>query len=848
MLDRNPHTRVDRNVNSSVETPRFDARKVTKCKEAIKPLATNCDRNTEHTKPTTSRCRTREHRQISNSNQSSLQQADNNSNHFTCDTTALQDNTDEINKSIEKNSDDVEKSKETRSNGRLKMIVRKMYLEICGCSSFSRQVTTSLSLPCNSNNLIRQIFDADPSLSESCLIVMKRKFEVSMYNLCSCLNDILGKLDVKLIKTLYLNCEIRPGYISFKLKTTTANNINKCLFVARVSICQSVRRSMVQQSSTVLSSKSKSCNDMETSKCREQCHFDNFDNNTLTCIIEKNEKLDDTCCSLTKETVTDILSVKKENKSEREIILPCRIKKDNSMNDCSTICPRDRSLEKTDSTMSNVIISCTDNFAEKSKQHNETLVSLEINCNNMKTIDEENSNKSIVKCNGYVKLANNADCICPMYENFVEMSNEIKNIFNSKDQVSLLQTTDYDCLCLTKRESELENEKCCSNTSSIVSFIQNSERDKQLVELNCNGFSDNNITAIDERSSKTTENNSSLNSTKVEIGCGSDCSCCNEDVVDVFIINDNPEENISRAPKISQNNSAVAQRKSRLDIANVSCSNNNSLSISVQASSLKVLSESISSDINHPHSIIYLTARNNNDISNIVGRCDKCQNIINFSDNLHALIITDERSSILPDVDNNTSIGVRSVKLLKGIPLVKSNDRPKFVSNTDSISSNNVTETEKYNYCTGVRSMYMTTDDVSGSFHSSTTRRFTKRRDRQYRYEKSHKRNMLMRNKCECHANCNDIRNITSVTTIKYKTLPHKCQDNYLADIRPLTTFVTTKVRSSINGIKRLIHAKFGRLLFNDKNKDKSVITKNTVSSDDSVKVKASRSYIKHVS
>ncbi|XP_043252502.1 uncharacterized protein LOC122397414 [Colletes gigas] len=98
---------------------------------------------------------------------------------------------------------------------------------------------TSLSIPCKPSQLIVRIFEADPSLSDSCLILMKKKFENSVRNACSCINEILGKLDEAVIRELRLGCEIRSGRIDLSLRRSRTSKDR--LFLARLPTCRGAR-------------------------------------------------------------------------------------------------------------------------------------------------------------------------------------------------------------------------------------------------------------------------------------------------------------------------------------------------------------------------------------------------------------------------------------------------------------------------------------------------------------------------------------------------------------------------------------------------------------------------------
>ncbi|KAL2749627.1 protein 175-like [Vespula maculifrons] len=102
-----------------------------------------------------------------------------------------------------------------------------------------------LSLPFKADDVTREIFKVDPSLlRESCLIATKRKFEMGILNLCSCLNDVVRKtFSQTTIVELHLILDIRTGYINFKLTGRKSDEARASLFFSnrvRVPIRQSV--------------------------------------------------------------------------------------------------------------------------------------------------------------------------------------------------------------------------------------------------------------------------------------------------------------------------------------------------------------------------------------------------------------------------------------------------------------------------------------------------------------------------------------------------------------------------------------------------------------------------------
>lgn len=845
LLDRDFNTITDFNINLNTVMP-CNAEGSTRCKEAVKSLTKNvCDRSTEHTQPTTSEYR--EYRRILDQNQNLLQRRKDNPNHYSiCVTTGSQnDSTNKTNRFFNEKSCNTQ-SKSIQNGLKLKIVVHKTYLENYEYSTFLSSYVTRLPLPCKPSNLIRRIFEANPSLTESCLIVMKRKFEDSMYNVCSCLNSILEKLNFKLTKALCLYCEIYPGYIIFKLK---ASNIKKYLFVARVPICQNVRKRTIQQDFIILSSNSKPSIEINESKCFEQCKDDNM-NFTLGSIDEKNGKFDIPCSRSDPSFIKDILIDMSQNKTEtsNEKNITCMITENVSryVQNLAT-CSCNNSCKDTVEEISDMI-SCVDNSEEKNGEYCKVLNSSEINCDNVENCRENfrekilKSSESIIKKDTSTQLINNKNCMCSSYENFIKANNEIENIFSNKDSDSLSQTTstnEHDWTCSSNKNRE--HEVCNTNTYSITSFVQNSEYDKQLVELNCNHFSNNNIKAIDMQ-----KNDSSLNSAKVEIGCNSCCFCQRDDLMDITVINDTSKENIICTFETSQENFDAAKARSAdySKTVQISSKSNNLLTISVQPRS-KVLSKGI--DVEKCYSreaTICLTSDDDREISTTIGTSDRCNKIANPSTHL---IFSKKRSKIFPDINKEVfDVRDRTQDFITSLERF-SRSKEKFRSNGDSRSSGFSTgeylRAENHSMCaTSNASLYCRSFSTTSEFMMS---------DRRDKFQKSVKSETLSKlREHRCARSRNDIRNVTS-TTIKHRTTSRKYPNDYPAEIRSQTILAMIKFRNSVDKIKHLICTKLGRILFNNKISSNNKMTKtfwrNKESSENTGRKKTSDKYIRQV-
>lgn len=820
--------------NTNLNTVPCNAKESIKYK---KPSARNVYNKIECTQPTTSVYR--EHQRILDPNQNFLQRREDNSNHYsTCVTLGSQNNSiNKINRSFNKKSCNT-KLKKIRNYLKLKIIVHKIYQEDYKCSTFSSFNVTHLSLPCKPSNLIRRIFEADSSLTESCLIIIKRKFENSMYNVCSCLNNVLENLNLKLTKALCLNCEIYPGYISFKLK---ASNIKKCLFVARVPICQNICKRTIQQNYSVLSSKANSepNTEINESKCFEQYKENGTNlNDTLESIDEETEKFN-TCCSQLNQSffitdmATDILQDEVQNNNEKKIA--CMIT-ENVQNFAISSC--NNSCNDIIGEISNMT-SCVNNSEERIGEHCKALNSTGINCDDVERCKKEilESSNSITKTNTSTQLINSVNCICSSYENVIDTNDEIKNIFSNKNLDSLSQTTsinEHDWICSSNKNSTLENEVCNINTCSITSFVQNSEYDKQLVELNYNHFSNNNIDVIDE-CFDTQENDNSLNSAKVEIGCNSCCTCRRDDFIDITVIDDISKQNIVCAFKTSQGNfDEVKTRNTKYSKTVQISPRNNLLTISIQMPRSTILSKGINLYTCYSRTVS-LTSDNDKNISTVVATSDSCNEIANFP--THALIVSKKENKMLPNTDKEIFDVKSEVQDFITSPKKLSMSKGRFRSNEDSRNSD--ISTKEY-----LRAGNHATSNVSLYRSFATTSEFMMNNERD-KFQKSDKLNKLR--KREYIRSRKGTRNVAS-TTIKHRR-SHRYLNDYSAETRPQTmTKFRNSVDKSVDRIKRLIRTKLKRILFNNKISNDDKMNKNFWRSKESSKdIRRKKTSGKHI-
>nr|XP_034183583.1 uncharacterized protein LOC117605896 isoform X2 [Osmia lignaria] len=153
-------------------------------------------------------------------------------------------------------------------SSKLKLVIHKT-TNTNRCTLWKSAKVSSLSVPCKSSHLIVRLFEADPSLSDSCLILMKRKFEHDIRNACSCLNDIFKKLDNSTMKRLCLNCQIHPGRIDLNLQRDDGSSKVR-LFLARVPICLSVHKRESSCRKNIKSEESQGTNKNLDYCCKEE--------------------------------------------------------------------------------------------------------------------------------------------------------------------------------------------------------------------------------------------------------------------------------------------------------------------------------------------------------------------------------------------------------------------------------------------------------------------------------------------------------------------------------------------------------------------------------------------------
>lgn len=699
------------------------------------------------------------------------------------------------------------------SASRLKLIVRKMYLEDCGCSTLARPVVTRLPLPCKSSDLIGRIFEVDPSLTESCLILMRRKFQVSVRNVCSCLNDVLSRLNTDesrlTTKTLRLSCEIRPGYISFRLKTD--GGVRKCLFVARIPICQNVhKRTVPRDSAAASSSDAKPRDGVEESKSPERYEADRrvgFDDK-LASIEEESEGVDDTPCSRLHQNPAEVAAVRTsqdrvdDGNTQGTALRYSIDEKVSKPNYELTICSCNKRCEQTVETVSDVT-SLTGNPEERNEAPRGTWDARAAGCNE-NTGEEDrkealDSAGSIAKNDEPTRSANGAYCACSPDGNPAETSDDdVENIPSGKDLDNLSQTaglgTTREWACSPNKEFDSgSTDRSRADTSSITTFAQNSERDKQLVELTCNRVPDKDAAKLDEPSD--TMDVDSLDSARAEIGCDSDCSCCYDDFVDIAVIDDDvsaANTRLGTSRDKSQPRDAVCSGRA----TKITSKDNESHAASVQTPRLKVLSKGINVDVSYSRAIARLTSGDDVSKPSVVKTRGGCDEATDFA--ARASTVPKKRDGVSRNADKEVFVDTDDRPRGKGAL-----SKRRLRSNADSrhrvaTQEDRSTSSAPNTSCTC--RLLATTETRWGRFREARESR--RLRLRYVRAGSSH-----------------GARSVTSVTTMRCRTTPGKRQGEHPVDARPQTAFVTSRFRKSVGKsvrwMKRLIRAKLAGVLFN---------------------------------
>ncbi|XP_076642223.1 uncharacterized protein LOC143353014 [Halictus rubicundus] len=429
---------------------------------------------------------------------------------------------------------------------------------------------TNVSIPCKPSHLIVRIFEAAPSLSESCLILMRKKFENGIRTACSCLNGILRKLDSAETKELRLVCEIRPGYIDLNLRRPRTSKPR--LFLARLPTCRShpKRESCCKHTYSCENSRgsryrrnsdiSDYCSE-EKAKCNEpiaketrrvmfylsRSHYDSV-SETTRCSSEDekaNERLTGRLCSERKVSGKEMNFVW-TRKPVKEVSF-CFT---NEKAEESATSSDDNSTER--SRKSDVCDNADRPYIE------EDVINVPQDCNHIEQIavssDKEIGNKTVPENNigscdsgtscypdslrkveqegeSYSEMCNSQQCLCHvLYERADRTAKE-----NAEPQSAEKMDQGDNVLSYCLEEGTL-NSTMKSERQQIGNGIVQMEKSNYVEQSASTKKGTSGAKQTAELAEKfSADSICSLNSNYTEVSCATKCSCCGEDLSDVEI-------------------------------------------------------------------------------------------------------------------------------------------------------------------------------------------------------------------------------------------------------------------------------------------------------------------------
>lgn len=533
----------------------------------------------------------------------------------------------------------------------LRIIVRKMHLTD---SYSSRPIMVRLFSPCKTSDLIQCILEIDPFLGESCLIVMRRKFHLGMRNVCSCLNNSLGKLDAKVAKRSRLECNIRRGYISFKLRADGASNADGYLFVARVPICQNISKHMIQQDFAA------SCQDLRlniktnVSRCLEHDVRDNDNDDARD--DENNEYNDTSVCTDEQVRSNERCRCSRQSFEENSTPNASRCTRGTEEEECTVytipehsddlaVCACDEIRDSlTERPANNLTSRDTDEFKgednEEEEECRETLRPAEIYCEDRveKCAEHVDPSESIDVTNDEAtRSANNGNYVCLSCDISIEI-NDRRSIDNSNGESDGMENRDIG--------------RC-----SIASFVQNSDRDKELVELNCNCFLQNASDArCDERSCVT-----SIPIAEEEVARDRDRFHDDDEIINITAMEDASKKNIVYVIDTLPDADAIESRTADCFATIEITSRNNFPVASVQTPRLMISSKGINVDISCPRTANRLTCDDDAGVPVVPTEFAGHKEVMNLF--TRSLIMLQEESENCHEANGEAQSHVRSGRL-----------------------------------------------------------------------------------------------------------------------------------------------------------------------------------------
>jgi len=559
------------------------------------------------------------------------------------------------------------------------------------------------------------------------------------------------------------------------------------------------------------------------SECFKACDNDNNQfNDTCTHVDEKSKKLNNTCCSCLDQSpnvenvAPSTCECERENKEETICTITEKIPED--FDDLMTIYSCDKVCENITKEICNVAL-----HADKLEEGNEKC------CKTLDSIDRDDhmeryeknlySNDSIIRNDKSTKLANDRNYTSLFYDISIGTKKDIVNINSKNLRISSQIIDEHERPCLLDKELNAKNKyrdmyNMYINTCSITSFIENSDQDKQIIEMNCNL---QNKTISKQSHIRC---NNSLNSIKTETGCVSNSSRQYDDFINITVIDNISKENIVYVFDAFQDDlEAKVRSMNYFDAMRISSSvspRNNLLTTFVQTPRLMISSKDINVDISYPRATDWLLSDDDRDMFIARKKCDNHKESINFS--TRNLILKRENKNFLDaDIErHNTSDGMqKSAKSSDRDLISKEEFRSSKKSRNSDTSTNGYLRAENSSiHATSKAPCFRRLIAIRNNCTTSQER------------GKSKKSRKLRKQVCKCERLQFDINGITSRN--KYETIQPRRQDDYFADECPKTTFTMTRFRDSFNrSINRLkqIRAKLRKVLFNKRTE--TVIPKN---------------------
>jgi len=567
---------------------------------------------------------------------------------------------------------------------------------------------------------------------------------------------------------------------------------------------------MIQRDSIVSSHDSTLNIETNVSECCKAYNNNNNQfNDTCTHMDEKNKKLNNMCSSYLDQSSNienlvpcSMNTSQCERENEKEIICTINEKIPKNFNDF-TICLCDKVPENITKEISKVVL-YADKLEEGNEQYHKILDSINRD-DHMERYEKNLHSNNSIENDKSTKPTDDANYISLSYDISIG-TKDIVNISNRNLRISSQIINEHERPCLLDKEPSA-GDKCHDinmyiNTCSITSFVENSDQNKQLIELNCNLQSK----TINAQSHM--RYNSSLNAIKTKTGCVSNCSHQHDDFINITVIDNISKENIVYVFDAFQNDlDAKVRSMNYFDALRISSSvnsKNNLLTTSVRTPRLMISSKDINVDISYPRTAGWLIS---DDADMPIAR--KKYNIHKESINSsiqNLIVLKRENKNFLDaDIERHNIDGMqKSAKSSDRSLISKEGFRSSKKSKNSDTWTNRCLRAEK--------SSIRITSKMPCSCHLITIRSNCTMNEERSKSKKSRK---LRKQTCEYERLQFDINGIASRN--KYETISRR-QNDYFADIHPRRTLIMTRFRDSFDKSLskfKQIRAKLKKMLFN---------------------------------